>query len=191
MIIIFFLNLNDKVIYSGLRLKNANCTKNELLKNMVKFFYNYKCDTYRILYSKYGKPYIEALNCKHFYFNYSDSKDLELCSISNQEIGVDIQYIYSFDYKRFISRIVYLEEFEEIGGINLRNFFVIWCVKEAYLKFLGIGIVTLDVFKCFRVKYNIKNDMFDIFGDVCAIAKVVSSDSNYLIAICTGITIKD
>lgn len=45
-------------------------------------------------YTKYGKPYLKNIP---LFFNISHSKDIVICAISDEEIGIDIEYLRPFN----------------------------------------------------------------------------------------------
>lgn len=85
----------------------------------------------KIVYNKYGKPYLEN---NEIYFNLSNSKEYSVCAISDKEIGVDIQYIC---YKPRIVNSIYNES-EKTN--NSLEFTKTWVLKEAYVKKIGMGL---------------------------------------------------
>jgi len=98
----------------------------------------------------YGKPYLE--NDKTFFFNISHSGDWVFCGISENEIGVDIEQIKKCEIglaKRFFTK----EEYETLLGVwdesRDKLFYDIWCMKESYVKYMGLGMsIPLDSFIC-------------------------------------------
>ena len=95
-----------------------------------------------------GKPY--ALNAA-IHFSISHSKDMVVCAIHDECIGIDIEKIRPMD-----SRICHIacterdmeylfggrmeQEFDEESNIR---FFRLWTAKEAYFKYCGTGIIGL------------------------------------------------
>lgn len=82
-----------------------------------------------------GKPYLKKFPDIHF--NLSHSEEIALCAISNNPVGIDVEYLNkNIDYvniaKRFFSP-------DEIIKTKL-DFFTLWTQKEAYLKSQGKGI---------------------------------------------------
>ena len=106
-----------------------------------------------IYHSNNGKPYIKNSNIK---FNYSHSNNYIACSVSNVDMGVDIEdeFKMSDDARR-----LYLSGIKD----NFRKVFV---TKEAYCKLLGD--FDDDFFKCLDInsisknKYEINNDTYDL-----------------------------
>ena len=90
---------------------------------------------------QHGKPRLD-----HLYFNLSHSRDQALLAVcNNREIGIDIEYI---NQKRKIlgiaQRFFSAQEFiwlqSQQPSQQIETFFHIWCMKEAYLKGIGLGL---------------------------------------------------
>lgn len=104
-----------------------------------------------------GKPQLETkitvtdeLEKKGFkkgtvYFNISHSNEYAVCSVSNDMIGVDIEWIKRGELQHPES-ILHKEEAEVYSFVTnplekKKYFFECWTLKESYLKNLGIGLV--------------------------------------------------
>jgi len=111
-----------------------------------------------IITGKNGKPDFDS--CAHF--NMSHSKDLWVCALYEDEIGVDTEFIRNKDYTR-VSRSV----FEEEPDSNT-EFFRKWCRKESYLKYTGKGLVDLHS--------PVDESLYYTYADI---------DENYVVCICT------
>ncbi len=85
-----------------------------------------------VLYKESGKPYTDKMN-----ISISHSGENVLVGFNDLDIGVDIEVIKDFD-KRLISR--YFSENEQNFIKSDNDFFLIWTVKEAYLKLTGVGL---------------------------------------------------
>ena len=101
-----------------------------LLCKVYKELFNKDFDINKIYYNEYGKPYYD----KDFYFNISYSKNYIALAISNVEIGIDIE-----EERRKNDRInnKILSNNEIIINNNILNN---WVIKEAYTKYLGMGL---------------------------------------------------
>lgn len=96
---------------------------------------------YEIAYNEYGKPY---LSDNSLFFNLSHSGDYCICTLSNKEVGCDVQVIKTVNLslaKRYFAK----SEFEYLANIldekKLNNeFFRIWALKESYIKAVGKGL---------------------------------------------------
>lgn len=97
----------------------------------------------------HGKPYLYGQ--KGLYVNWSHSKDCVLCGLSDQEIGVDLQYMEKEPKKALVYRVLQPEErifYEQAAsGQQKVLFYQYWAVKESYLKARGTGFsAPLDAF---------------------------------------------
>lgn len=103
----------------------------ELAKTLGKEALNKEIE---IKYSKNGKPYFEG---NERYISISHSKENVLVGINEKPIGVDIEVIRPFE-KKLIKRYFTTEEVEFID--TEEKFFLVWTVKEAFLKLTGEGL---------------------------------------------------
>ncbi|MCW6109095.1 4'-phosphopantetheinyl transferase family protein [Clostridium sporogenes] len=97
----------------------------------------------RILFRKneYGKPLLtESIG---IHFNISHSGHWVVCAIDDNPVGIDVEEIKSINLKiakRFFSN----EEYESLKNMSeddrLKHFFVLWSLKESYLKAKGKGL---------------------------------------------------
>lgn len=125
---------------------------------------------FKIKIGKYDKPSI----CDHenIYFNLSHSGKMVLCSISDREVGVDVEYIDSTIDLDIAKHFFYNSEYERI--MNAENkpdeFFKYWVLKESYMKYTGLGMnLELDSFEVIidgeiRLDGDEKDLKFNLFG---------------------------
>ena len=115
-----------------------------LLKEGLKQF-NIK--EFEYTFNEYGKPYLKDINV---FFNISHSKDYVVCIISDEEVGIDIEYKKDIDYSKLIKRF----KIEEQNSIhNIDDFYSIWTKKEAYIKMKGEGLrIELNSFDTNNIK---------------------------------------
>ena len=119
---------------------------------------------------KYGKAYIS--NYENIYFNLSHSGKMVLCSISDMEVGADIEYIDSEIDLDIAKHYFYNSEYESImkSENSADEFFKYWVLKESYMKYTGLGMnLKLDSFEIMiEDKIRLKNDnndlKFNLFG---------------------------
>lgn len=111
-------------------------------------------------YGKYGKPLIEGIS-----FNLSHSEERAMCSISDTDVGCDVQFISEMDLD--IARDCFFQsEFDLImssDDLDKRKdlFFRLWTLKESFIKTTGLGL-------------NIPLDLFDItLGDSISVHQTV------------------
>ncbi len=95
------------------------------------------------------KPFIKNNNVK---FNISHDSDMAVCVISNKEIGVDIMKIRAID-ERIINRILNKNEKMPITDYDKT---MLWCKKEAYIKYMGTSISShINHIDTTKIKYEI------------------------------------
>ncbi len=91
--------------------------------------------------NEYGKPLLIKPDGIHF--NISHSGNFVVCAIHNNPIGVDVETIRRIDFtiaENYFSR----EEYDALLGqpeeMRLYYFFIIWALKESYIKAEGKGL---------------------------------------------------
>ena len=112
-------------------LKRKQSILGEIL--LISIFNNYGIDydNLKFNYNKYGKPLIDD-----YYFNISHSYDYVTCVLTKSEVGIDIEKIRHVDLK--ISRM-----FTNNVLNNLNQFYIIYTLKEAYIKCIGESIINI------------------------------------------------
>jgi 4'-phosphopantetheinyl transferase len=94
----------------------------------------------------YDKPYLK--NHSQIYYNLSHSENYVACAVSDSPVGVDIEYIDTFNWD-LAKKCFYGSEYEYILNKNNSNnaFFELWVLKESYMKMTGLGFrLGLDEF---------------------------------------------
>lgn len=89
-----------------------------------------------IIYNEYGKPYLKD---EKLFFNLSHTKEYVVCCISNQEVGIDIEYT------RPINELVIKKCFSKSEQDFVKtdhDFTKVWTLKESYIKNIGTGLKT-------------------------------------------------
>ena len=90
--------------------------------------------------NKFGKPYIHG----DLHFNISHSADLVMLAAHNSTVGIDVERIREIDLN--ITRKFATEKEKEYilsapdASEQYRRFFIIWTLKEAYIKAEGEGM---------------------------------------------------
>lgn len=119
--------------------------------------------------NKYGKPFLE--NSANWYFNKSHTKNIIVVAVSDKEIGVDVEIIrtarMNVANRYFSAEEIELLESTSSPEFRDQLFYQFWTAKEAYLKFLGIGISY--GLSCFTIQKH-ENGMFSVYdekGPVC------------------------
>ena len=111
-------------------------TSETILAHALKDYAN--INQYDIDYNEYGKPYLKNVN--NVYFNISNTSNINVCVVSDKEIGVDIE---SPKYVDGIFNMVFTKKEKEIVRMSDNkelDFIKIWTMKESYVKLLGVGI---------------------------------------------------
>lgn len=97
-------------------------------------------------YGKYGKPYFRDYPSIHF--NISHSVSLAAVVFSDVEVGCDVEIITP--YNEDVASLCFTpSERESILSCPDRNlaFTRLWCIKESYLKAIGLGLeASMDSF---------------------------------------------
>ena len=98
-------------------------------------------ETVEFNYADKGKPLLKKY--PHIHFNLSHSKTVVACAISNNEVGVDVQYITPVT-DLLAKRVLTGQEYDEFKSSLIPDeyFCEIWTIKESYLKLIGKGITT-------------------------------------------------
>ena len=118
-------------------------------------------DDIKIARSEYGKPYL--INYANIHFNVSHTINAMICAISEENIGVDIERIKSFNIgvaKKYFTKQEQNYIFKRKGKQDER-FVEVWTRKEAYVKWTGKGMkVSFQSFDTLKDKkifsFNIK-----------------------------------
>lgn len=90
-------------------------------------------------YEEKGKPYLEEV--PQFHFNLSHTKNMVVCAISEDKVGVDIEHIREINDST-IQRI-FTEKEREIAGSLEDGFVRLWTMKEACAKLRGSGLTDI------------------------------------------------
>ena len=137
----------------GLTRKEESAFAQMLLKDALKREYQLPALP-EIERSSYGKPYFPAF--PELYFNYSHSKDGAVCVLAKNSVGIDLEKVRSYREKT-VKRFCNEKEWNWLQKQETRDkeWIRIWTVKEAYVKYTGIGIRTdlrcLDISDALKV----------------------------------------
>ena len=98
-------------------------------------------DAVEFVYEDKGKPLLKSHPDIHF--NLSHSKNAVTCVVSNDKIGVDVQYITHVK-DSLAKRVLTDSEYARFKAFPTPDeyFCEIWTIKESYLKLIGKGITT-------------------------------------------------
>ncbi|MBC9783074.1 4'-phosphopantetheinyl transferase superfamily protein [Heliobacterium chlorum] len=110
----------------------------------------------------YNKPFL--VDPSNVSFNVSHSGNWVVCAISDELVGIDIEHIRPIDLdiaKNFFSKEEYCQLLNQAVDHRLRYFYLLWTLKESYIKADGRGLVIpLDSFSM-----DIRNDRISVITD--------------------------
>lgn len=90
--------------------------------------------------NEYGKPFLKDIP---LYFNISHAGEWVACALGSEEIGIDIEQVKEIDMdiaKRFFCTCEYESLMKKDEEKRLEFFYIIWTLKESYIKWLGTGL---------------------------------------------------
>lgn len=119
-----------------------------LSKFMINMEYNILIKDVKIGVLDDGKPYYYDIPDK-IYFNISHSGDYVVGIIDEYDTGIDVEEISSYDGK-IAARFFCKQEYEYICKSDKKSedFIRFWTIKEAYIKYLSLGLKKgLDTFE--------------------------------------------
>lgn len=96
---------------------------------------NYGVLSRALRYGKNGKPY---LSDEGPYFSLSHSHDLTAIAVSDEEIGLDAEFLKND--RKYTRIVAALSPAERKEIVDRENFFRHWTAKESYVKFRGGAI---------------------------------------------------
>lgn len=133
----------DGLLYE--RDKRAFYAAHVFKRNVLSKYAPIAPDKWRFIQGKYGRPEVASgLIKEHLFFNISHRPDEVVCLVSNlRECGVDLEDSRrKVDFPEVAENVFAKSEqdycFGEKAEIRKR-FFPLWCLKEAYMKALGLG----------------------------------------------------
>lgn len=143
---------NYALFYSFNYKNNSHKFLNEILKK------EYLISNYEIVTNINGKPYLK--NCSLF-FNISNKKDMIGIVISNEEIGLDIEYIESLEIKNDSILKYFFTNREREYIKNNKDLLLTWTKKESYVKLLGGSLADCKDIDVFGLKTKFKSIQID------------------------------
>lgn len=118
-----------------------------LQHSVIKEYFNVKFGSINIKKNIYEKPYVD-----NFEYNVSHDKDIVIIITDPiKSIGIDIMSINQNIDIESLKFIFTENENKQIN--NLQDFFIFWCLKEAYVKAIGEGLH----FDLNKIDFNIKD----------------------------------
>lgn len=114
---------------------------NDFAKIAISKYLKIKKNDIQIKRDIYGKPYI--CNVPNVNLSVAHAKNAIVCAVTNKNIGIDLESIRSVKIdlvNRYYSKKEKEYVFSNSSDIEKR-FTEIWTKKEAYLKYIGTGIM--------------------------------------------------
>lgn len=112
--------------------------------------------------NEYGKPVLIAPSDIHF--NISHSGSWVVCAIDDNPVGIDVEVMKPIDFKiaeRFFSRDEYESLMNQPDEMRLKYFYIIWTLKESYIKAEGKGLsIPLNSFSI-KIENQTENIFFE------------------------------
>lgn len=127
-----------KIYYS--KSNNLGINSSDFTKRILSSFLGIDKKGIIIEKTKFGKPYLK--DYPNIHFNLSHTKGVTVFALSDKEVGIDIERIKKFNERipiKFFSNNEQNYIFQKNEGQKTR-FHEIWTRKEAYVKWLGIGM---------------------------------------------------
>lgn len=103
-----------------------------ILKKVLRKFYNIEINVQDIKRNIYGKPVLNKIN-----FNLSDTLGYISIIIGNDEVGIDIERIRKVNPIMIEKILDTKEQVSKTNNYLLKH----WVGKEAYVKYIGVGIM--------------------------------------------------
>lgn len=135
--------------------------------------------------NEYGKPVLYGANGIHF--NISHSGNWVVCAVDDTAVGIDVEMIKPIDFKiaeRFFSRDEYIAFINQPEEMKLKYFYMIWTLKESYIKTEGKGLsIPLNSFTIMIERNDISISVDNEIQEFHFYQSFLDSDAVY--AICT------
>ena len=174
---------NQEEIYIINKIQNSNDKKIKtisilLQKYIIKNNLGVDLNNICIKKNQYGKPYIN-----NFEYNISHDKDLiGIIYNKDNKVGLDIMSLYRKIDITIFQSIFTKKENNKIK--NNKDFLIYWCLKESYLKAIGLGL-NIDLSRLeFLIQHNnIKLYIDNILQNNCYFEYFIY-ENKYIICIC-------
>lgn len=122
-------------------LSNLKIIKERILKDkLIDFIEEQECLKIEIIKDKKGKPFLKDNN---LFINISHSYECVYIALCERNLGIDIEYINKYDSNDKIDRLKrkVFNDYDYEEYTNDLSFIRTWTIKEAFLKYIGIGLV--------------------------------------------------
>ena len=166
------------------------CLSRILLQFILINHYNIEPNRIGVIKNKFGKPYLREY--KNLFFNISHSGDMTVVAVSNNEVGVDIELIRAANIDSIIKRF-HESEIKYIishhGEDRIKAFFLVWTLKESYLKALGVGLTkelnSFSVISILKEKSNILLETEKEYENKQMVFQYKEIEGKWLLSICS------
>lgn len=112
------------------------CVIAEVLLKYAVYLYTGKAIDIAYSYNKYGKPFLK--NCHNLNFNISHSGEWVVVAVGKSQIGIDVEY--KKENWDLVGEKVFSEYEKHWSQNSPKKKAILWTIKEAYVKYLGIGL---------------------------------------------------
>ena len=136
--------------------------------------------------NSFNKPLLKSID--HFHFNCAHSGRWVVCAIDNAPVGIDVEKKKAVDLdiaKRFFSTEEYDTLMNQDESERGNHFFLLWTLKESYLKAIGKGLH--QSLSSFTIRFYEKDKMKLYAGDETVADvyfKTYSIDPEYCLSVC-------
>jgi 4'-phosphopantetheinyl transferase len=159
---------------------------NMLTRTMIYRWHSGLKGRLRLLRDDYGKPYVLG---ESIHFNASHSGDWVVCTIDHQPVGIDIEQMLPIDLtiaRRFFSPKEYMDLMNRSIDERLAFFYLLWTLKESYVKAVGKGLsISLKQFTIHVMESSIHMSSLDPQHDRRHHFTTYSIDPNYALSLCS------
>lgn len=101
----------------------------------------YKNSELKFNVNAYNKPFL--VEPSNLHFNVSHSGNVVVCAVADELVGIDVEYIKTIDFdiaKRFFTKEEYSSLMNQDPENQVKYFYLIWTLKESYIKADGRGL---------------------------------------------------
>lgn len=141
-----------------------------ILRFILGYYIGQRPELIHYEYNIHGKPSVLIENQSKLRFNLSHSKDYILIAVSDDVLGVDIEFMNpKIEIWDIVDRFFSLQERQEYGMLpeeqKFLGFYQAWTRKEAYIKTIGRGLMySLNKFSV-TLSPNVPASIYDIQVD--------------------------
>lgn len=149
------------------------------------------------IYGEQGKPELDmerignefdGEDLKRLYFNLSHSGDYVVLAVSDETVGIDIEY-KNKNALRIAERFFCPEEYDVIAAADSEKerkqlFLQYWTMKEAYVKYCGTGLQL--PLSSFLIRRNRNTGIFWIPNTEIWFSTFFLDGGNHCVSICSG-----